>query len=94
MEEKTIGTVYAAENKLIINEALCKGCDLCVHFCPKKILCLNKTIVNKTGYNPVICLSIKDCIACGACAVICPDSVISVYRQEKPGGVLKSILQM
>ena len=71
---------YVSKHKLIFNENLCKGCDLCSNACPKKILTLNKEKVNKQGYNPMTCFNIEDCIACAMCAIICPDSVITVIR--------------
>jgi 2-oxoglutarate ferredoxin oxidoreductase subunit delta len=69
-----------AKNRLTFNEAACKGCDLCVDVCPKKILELDKARVNAKGYNPVICTDIEACTACCICAHICPDSVIKVER--------------
>jgi len=67
-------------NKVTFNEALCKGCVLCVDVCPKKILETDKSRINAKGYNPVICTSMADCTACAICAKICPDSVITVER--------------
>jgi len=71
---------YAAKHRLVFEEHLCKGCDLCVWVCPKNILKLDLERVNGKGYNPSICFNIEDCIACGMCAKICPDSVIKVER--------------
>lgn len=67
-------------NKVIFNEALCKGCQLCIDACPKKILALDTAKVNIKGYNPVTCTDMGPCTACAICAKICPDSVISVER--------------
>lgn len=69
-------------NKVTINEALCKGCELCVSVCPKKILLLNGKKLNAKGYNPVYVIDMEQCIACAMCAVICPDSVIKVEKGE------------
>ncbi|MCL2611174.1 MAG: 4Fe-4S dicluster domain-containing protein [Defluviitaleaceae bacterium] len=71
---------YKDKHKLVFNEILCKGCDLCVHICPKNILKLDKTRVTPKGYNPAVCFDIANCIACGMCGIICPDSVITVER--------------
>jgi formate hydrogenlyase subunit 6/NADH:ubiquinone oxidoreductase subunit I len=49
---------------------------------PKKILRLNLENVNQKGYNPVECTDIEACIACAMCAVICPDSVIGLERED------------
>jgi len=48
--------------------------------CPKKVLKMDKTRVNAKGYSPAMCSDIENCIACGICAKICPDSVIKVER--------------
>ena len=67
---------------LIFNEDFCKGCELCVHFCPKRILFLDAAQVNAKGYNPVACSDMTACIACAICAKICPDSVITVGARQ------------
>lgn len=59
----------------------CKGCGLCVKFCPKKILGLNTEEVNALGYHPVGLLDPDSCIGCATCAIMCPDGVISVYME-------------
>ena len=58
----------------------CKGCELCVSVCPKKILALG-TEPNVKGYCPAQCIDESRCIGCASCARICPDSIITVYRE-------------
>ncbi|MDR1905706.1 MAG: 4Fe-4S binding protein [Clostridiales bacterium] len=61
------------------NEALCKGCSLCVVACPKKIINLSNRS-NEKGY---FAAEVKDkslCTGCAACAQMCPDVVIEVER--------------
>jgi 2-oxoglutarate ferredoxin oxidoreductase subunit delta len=60
----------------------CKGCNLCVDVCPKKILVLDNDRVNSTGYNPIMCTNIDECTGCAMCAIICPDSVIELEGEE------------
>jgi len=67
-------------NLIKVTEALCKGCDLCVDVCPKKILKLDETRVNARGYHPAICTDMSACTACAICGKICPDSAIRVER--------------
>jgi 2-oxoglutarate ferredoxin oxidoreductase subunit delta len=61
----------------------CKGCELCVGACPPKIACLSiSKQTNKKGYHYIEQIQ-NSCIGCGNCALICPDSVITVYRLKK-----------
>ncbi|HOW37853.1 MAG TPA: 4Fe-4S binding protein [Candidatus Izemoplasmatales bacterium] len=56
----------------------CKGCGLCVAFCPVKILYLDKNTLNQQGY-PIVKITDPDkCIGCASCALMCPDSIITV----------------
>lgn len=67
---------------LTFDEAVCKGCRLCIGACPKDILALELSRVNTKGYNPVKCEQVEVCTACGICARVCPDSVIKVERGD------------
>lgn len=69
-----------AVGKVTFFEERCKGCELCVSVCPKKILILNREKFNSKGYNPACITEQEKCIACGNCAIMCPDSVIMVER--------------
>lgn len=59
----------------------CKGCELCIAACPKHILALDLTSVNRKGYHPAGATDIIACIACASCARMCPDSVITVEKE-------------
>ncbi|MHC1772445.1 MAG: 4Fe-4S binding protein [Flexilinea sp.] len=59
----------------------CKGCELCVSVCPKKILVLSTTEVNAKGYHPASITDMDSCIGCANCATMCPDCVISIYAE-------------
>ena len=65
--------------KVVFQEDRCKGCELCVAACPKKILRLSERI-NKGGFNPAEIIDQEACIACAFCARMCPDAVIEVYK--------------
>jgi len=62
----------------------CKGCELCITVCPKKIIA-SETSVNAMGYHPVGQAEPDKCVGCANCAIMCPDGVISVYKTSQEG---------
>lgn len=66
--------------KIEVDEARCKGCELCTAACPKKCIAMSKTF-SATGYYPAVCCAPELCTGCGLCAQICPDLAISVYKE-------------
>lgn len=69
-----------AKGLVTFNEDICKGCELCVVACPKKIIKLDESKINAKGFHPAHVTDMEECISCGNCAIMCPDSVISVER--------------
>ncbi len=68
--------------KLSFNRDKCKGCELCVSFCPMHILALDNT-VNAKGYRPAGITDQAACIGCCSCALMCPDCCIRIYELEE-----------
>ncbi len=62
-----------------IFEELCKGCELCIPFCPKDVISLSDRL-NASGYLPVAFNDNGECTACAVCAIVCPEVAIEVYR--------------
>ena len=56
---------------VIINREWCKGCGICVAFCPKQALGLDDE-EKACWVNP------EDCITCGLCELRCPDVAIEL----------------
>ncbi|WP_027184650.1 4Fe-4S dicluster domain-containing protein [Desulfovibrio inopinatus] len=67
-----------------IDEALCKGCLLCVTACPKEIL-RQADRFNQQGYKVAEVDPDKadECTGCAACGKMCPDIAITVWRTQK-----------
>jgi len=74
--------------KIYINEDYCKGCNLCIHFCPKNVLEVS-TKLSKRGFLPPVVTHIEDCNACGVCELFCPDFAIVVEKEVKEEAVKK-----
>ena len=53
----------------------CKGCGICVEFCPQKVLELD-------DQDKVSALRPQDCICCKLCELRCPDIAIEVETKE------------
>lgn len=67
------------KGKIEIDRELCKGCEICISFCPKKLIMLSDTL-NAAGYLPSAFSGSKECTGCATCAVVCPEVAIEVYR--------------
>lgn len=64
-----------------VNEANCKGCHICINFCPKKVLAPSKEINNK-GVHPPVPENPGECVSCRMCEVMCPDSAIFIIEDD------------
>jgi 2-oxoglutarate ferredoxin oxidoreductase subunit delta len=62
--------------KIDIYKAWCKGCGICVAFCPTGVLAKDEA-----GYPYV--KDINRCINCGWCEIRCPDFAITVESETK-----------
>ncbi len=65
------------QTDIVIFPDWCKGCAICVSFCPAKVLALNE--MGKAGV-----VALEECINCGFCEHHCPDFAIMVRpRQDR-----------
>jgi len=62
-----------------ISEEFCKGCELCISFCPKDMISLSDRL-NTSGYLPAAFNDNGECTGCAICAIVCPEVAIEVYR--------------
>jgi len=63
-----------------ISRELCKGCEICIAFCPKAAIVVSDTL-NAIGYFPAQFKEDGECTGCGTCALVCPEVAIEVYRE-------------
>jgi len=61
-------------NRLEITEAWCKGCDICVKFCPERCLALNES-------GKVVVKDADACTGCRLCEMLCPDFAIRLHKE-------------
>ena len=65
--------------KIKIDRDRCKGCGLCVLWCPKKLILLEEAL-NARGVHPAVAKAGDACSGCCLCARMCPDMAIEVYK--------------
>ena len=63
------------EKHLELHSAWCKGCNICVTFCPRDVLALEN--------GKVIIKEPDRCIRCGNCESLCPDFAIYLITEEE-----------
>jgi 2-oxoglutarate ferredoxin oxidoreductase subunit delta len=63
----------------------CKGCGLCVEYCPEKVLALSDRF-NQKGYHPPCVAAPEACVGCGFCEEVCPEFAIFCEVQEDRSG--------
>ncbi len=57
---------------VVVNETLCRSCDICVKFCPEDVL------VSRPPLYKAEVVRIEQCTGCRMCEFLCPDWAILV----------------
>ncbi len=68
------------KGSITIKRELCKGCTLCMVFCPKQAIVLSNKL-NHKGYRYAESNEDSGCTGCATCALVCPEIAIEVYRE-------------
>ncbi len=62
-----------------VNEERCKGCELCIVFCPKQVLQLSAKF-NSKGYHYPEFSRPDSCTGCAICGWMCPEVALEVFK--------------
>ena len=87
MKKKQAQTSSLVERKKIVKaelkfiEEFCKGCGLCIEFCPINGLIESEKLSPKGVHLPKMKNNVE-CIGCDVCELICPDFAIYLKRVE------------
>lgn len=65
----------AGKKELVVNADWCKGCGICVAFCPRKVL--------EMKHEKVVISNLEACIKCSLCEQRCPDYAIFLREAGK-----------
>lgn len=69
------------KGRIEIDRELCKGCEFCIEFCPRKIIKFGEEL-NLTGFCFAVCDDPENkCNACKICAIVCPEAAIEVFKE-------------
>ena len=58
---------------------LCKGCGLCIHKCPTKVIVWSEEL--GVYGTPRVKPNMEGCIVCGMCQMVCPDCAIRIEKK-------------
>jgi uncharacterized protein len=67
-----------------VNVHACKGCGLCLDYCPAKAISLSEKKAVIEGHT---------CIGCGECLIICPRGAIKIEWNEGPDRFQKKMVE-
>lgn len=68
--------------KIVIDAEFCKGCNLCVHVCPKGALQKGTEARSSKGYLMPVTDPGK-CVLCRMCETVCPDFSVTVLEEDE-----------
>ena len=60
----------------LIDTDWCKGCGICIHFCPTRVLEFDRQ-------GKACAVRPEECIACMLCELRCPDLAIQIVEERE-----------
>jgi len=70
---------HVPHGRVHVIDERCKGCGICVEFCPTGVLALSGHY-NSKGYHPPRPIHMESCVNCGLCDLLCPEFAIYSVR--------------
>lgn len=64
-----------AKGRMVINTKWCKGCQICIEFCPKDVLTMTPQGKAQITYP-------EKCSNCKMCELYCPDFAITLEETK------------
>lgn len=63
--------------KITVDSERCKGCNICIEFCPKKVFVKSEKY-SKKGVRVPDPVNVENCTVCRLCELLCPDMALDV----------------
>ena len=79
--------------RVTFNEENCKSCEICVEWCGKKLIIIDEQRLNRAGVHPAAIRDQDGCVGCLACAIMCPDAVITIEKISEQDSCVKKVNQ-
>ncbi|MBF0253070.1 MAG: 4Fe-4S binding protein [Candidatus Omnitrophica bacterium] len=65
--------------KITIDNERCKGCVLCLKFCPAGAIKISEKL-NRKGWKYIEIVDETKCTGCGLCVMMCPDCAVEIKQ--------------
>ena len=69
-----------AAKEIVIDEQFCKGCNLCLEVCPRKVFGKSSKR-SRAGYSMPEAAELNQCSVCFLCEMTCPDLALTVIEE-------------
>ena len=70
-----------AAREIIIDDQFCKGCNLCIEVCPRKVFSKSNKR-SGAGYSMPQTQDLEECAVCFLCEITCPDLALTVIEES------------
>ncbi|NWF56790.1 MAG: 4Fe-4S dicluster domain-containing protein [Syntrophaceae bacterium] len=70
-----------AAREILIDVQTCKGCNLCVEVCPRKVFAQGDRR-SRSGYSMPAVAAPEKCSVCFLCEMTCPDLAITLIEEN------------